>query len=126
MTKQTAKPKIRNIIETIAKVSKKVDKPYDSWTGQFTGKEETLDYEQFKNFTGIVTHENGYGFFKNGLLHRADGPALVRNDGAHEYFFDGEHVPKGTLRYTEILIRQTEMEEIRGFEEYDEEVVDEG
>lgn len=77
-----------------------------------------MDFETFKTFTGVAVHENGYGFFKDGCLHCEDGPALVRKDGEHEYFLDGEHQPKGSLGYKQILCAQMAKESDTGLGVY--------
>jgi len=42
------------------------------------------------NYTGIAEFEDGdKHWFKNGNLHREDGPAVLWNDGAIEWWLDG-------------------------------------
>ena len=42
-----------------------------------------------KNFTGIVEYYDGTKiWFKNGILHREDGPVKEYADGSKEYWFD--------------------------------------
>jgi len=46
-----------------------------------------------KRYTGIVEWENGnQEWHKNGLLHREDGPARIRNDGYKSWWLDGKPI----------------------------------
>ena len=42
-----------------------------------------------KNYSGIIERKNGKGWYKDGELHREDGPAWIRYDGYKIWFLDG-------------------------------------
>jgi hypothetical protein len=49
-----------------------------------------MAYETPANFTGIMYYENGdEEHLKNGLFHREDGPAFIRNDGYQAWCIEG-------------------------------------
>ncbi len=46
-------------------------------------------------YTGMVEFPSGTKFwFKNGKLHREDGPAIIRDDGNVEYWIDDKPITK--------------------------------
>jgi len=51
-----------------------------------------LSDEETENFTGILKKEDGtIQYFKNGSLHREDGPALIFHDG-YEYYYQNDEL----------------------------------
>jgi hypothetical protein len=50
-----------------------------------------LSYEERKNFTGIVKTDSGsISYFKNGFLHREDGPARIFPEGYQGWHLEGK------------------------------------
>jgi|ERR1700691_615014 len=46
-----------------------------------------------ENHTGITEFSNGtLQYYLNGLLHREDGPAIIRKDGRKEYWLNDENI----------------------------------
>lgn len=57
-----------------------------------------------KNYTGIVKWEDGLtAWYKEGLLHRTDGPAYIRFDDP-SWYLDGDYL---FFSYLETLIRKS-------------------
>ncbi len=55
-------------------------------------------------FTGVIESELGdvpgsgtYACYEAGVLHRTDGPAVRRRDGAEEWWLDGQRVAEPSL-----------------------------
>ena len=60
-----------------------------------------------EDYTGIIEWSNRIkGWFKNGVVHREDGPAYIRSDGVKSWWLDGKiiWISEKTLDLTNQII----------------------
>jgi hypothetical protein len=50
----------------------------------------TLSFKERDSYTGIIKWDNGdVCYYKNGFLHREDGPAVTNTQGYKSWYFEG-------------------------------------